>query len=405
MALIDRIRRGFLRSRKKVEQDIESDVLKELEHDSEEAFVNHQNFVVKKMKAKELTMEEASRELVATTRQLDRRKIEYEQITAYLTDIQLIDQMTDEEREAALEAALKVAALNKDREDIKSEQERMNNRERRFFELHEDEIEDGIKLIEEQEEYQAAVRNDLRLLEEEKVNLKYEEKYYLEKLIRLKNAVFAVITLALLLTAFTAFMFTIYEFDILLLILFYIFVVAVFGTLIFLKYRNVNYALSYCRKQQTKAVKLINKVKIKWVNNASTLDYLYSKYNVMSSRELIALWEQYNKVKENEEMYKRSSKELTHYGNQLIKVLQNVGVHDADIWINQPEAIIDPREMVEVTHGLNVRRQNLREEMEVDEDMIDLATSNIRDRLKKHPEEIVIARQILEPYRIRLTFD
>jgi hypothetical protein len=104
-------------------------------------------------------------------------------------------------------------------------------------------------------------------------------------------------------------------------------------------------------------------------------------------------------------MYKRSSKELTHYGNQLVKVLQNVGVHDADIWINQPEAIIDPREMVEVTHGLNVRRQNLREEMEVDEDMIDLATSNIRERLKKHPEEIVIARQILEPYRIRLTFD
>jgi hypothetical protein len=251
MALLDRVRRGFLRSRKKVEQDIESDVLKELEHDSEEAFVNHQNFVVKKMKAKELTMEEASRELVATTRQLDRRKIEYEQITAYLTDIQLIDQMTDEEREAALEAALKVAALNKDREDIKSEQERMNNRERRFFELHEDEIEDGINLMEEQEEYQAAVRNDLRLLEEEKVNLKYEEKYYLEKLIRLKNAVFAIITLALLLTAFTAFMFTIYEFDILLLILFYIFVVAVFGTLIFLKYRNVNYALSYCRKQQT----------------------------------------------------------------------------------------------------------------------------------------------------------
>jgi hypothetical protein len=100
MALLDRVRRGFLRSRKKVEQDIESDVLKELEHDSEEAFVNHQNFVVKKMKAKELTMEEASRELVATTRQLDRRKIEYEQITAYLTDIQLIDQMTDEEREA-----------------------------------------------------------------------------------------------------------------------------------------------------------------------------------------------------------------------------------------------------------------------------------------------------------------
>ncbi len=405
MALLERIRGGFFKSRKKVEQDIESDVLKELEHDSEEAFVNHQNFVVKKMKAKELTMEEAARELASTTKQLDRRKIEYEQITAYLTDIQLIDQMSDEERDAANAAALKVAALNKDREDIKNEQERMNNRERRFFELHEDEIEDGINLMVEQEEYQSAVRNDLRLLEEEKVNLKYEEKYYLEKLIHLKSAVFAIIAVALLATAFTAFMFTIYEFDILMLIMFYVFIVAVFGTMIFLKYRNVNYALSYCRKQQTKAVKLINKVKVKWVNNASTLDYLYSKYNVMSSRELISLWEQYNKVKENEEMYKRSSKELTNYSNQLVKVLQNVGVHDADIWVNQPEAIIDPREVVEVTHGLNVRRQKLRDEMEVDEDMIDLATSNIKERLKKHPEEIVIARQILEPFKIRLTFD
>ncbi|MCR4716744.1 MAG: hypothetical protein K5656_06150 [Lachnospiraceae bacterium] len=405
MALLDRMRAGFLKKRKKHEKEIEDEVLNELENDSEEAFVNHQNFVVKKMKSNQLTVEEACRELISTNRQLDRRKIEYEQVTAYLTDIQLIDQMTDEEKDAAITASLKIAALTKDREDIKSEQESMGSLQRRFFELHEHEVDEGIHLMEEQEEFQAQVRNDLRLLDEEKVNLKYEERYYLEKLSNLRTAVYLIIGAAIVSMCFSLFMYTLYEFDILFLLLFIVFITALIGTLIFIRYRNINYALLYCRKQQGKAVQLINKVKVKWVNNAATLDYLYSKYNVMSSRELVALWEQYNIIKDNEEMYRRSSKELDHYGRQLVKVLQNIGVHDADIWINQPEAIIDPRELVEVTHGLNMRRQKLRTEMEVDEDMIDLATGNIRDRIKKHPEEIVIVRQLLEPHRIRVDLE
>ena len=105
---------------------------------------------------------------------------------------------------------------------------------------------------------------------------------------------------------------------------------------------------------------------------------------------------------ENEEKYKHSSKELDHYGALLLKLLGHVGVHDADIWLTQPEALLDSREMVEVTHHLNGRRQKLREEMEIEEDMMDASVEAIRDVMQKNPETAMQVQRILEPYHIRL---
>jgi hypothetical protein len=270
------------------------------------------------------------------------------------------------------------------------------------MQLHEHEIPDGIAHMQEQEAYQNAINGDIRTLEEEKVNLVYEEKFYLERLHNLRMVAISAIFLAVIGAGITAFVYTQYIFDIFLVLLVIACALAIAGTAIFVKYRNVNYALAYCRKQQARAVQLLNKVKIKLVNNRATLDYLCQKYNVGSAHELEYMWEQYQYILDNEEKYKRSSKELTHYGDLLVKVLHTVGVHDADIWMSQPEALIDPREMVEITHGLNTRRQRLREDMELDGDMMDLAISGIKERLQKEPEKSVYVQRTLEPFRIRI---
>lgn len=402
MAIIDRMKKRFRKVKKTKEAEIVREAEEELLEDEQEIFAEKQEYVRKKIKQRELTLEDYCDQLIDSQRRLDQKKLEYEQVTAYLTDIQLIDQMTQEEKENVEAVAFKLATLNVDREELKQENRALTQLQFRFMQLHEHEVPEGISHIEEQEKYQNAITGDLQKLEEERVNLKYEERFYLEKLHNLKMITFSSLFIAVIAAGITGFLYTQYIFDILFVMLIILFLLAVAGTVIFLKYRNVNYALAYCRKQQKRAVQLLNKVKIKRVNNQATLDYLYSKYNVGSARELTLLWQQYQNILENEEKYKRSSKELTHYGNLLVKQLQKAGVHDADIWISQPEALLDSREMVEVTHSLNVRRQKLREDMEFDEDVMDLAVSGIREHLQKEPEKAVVVQQLLEPYQIRI---
>lgn len=402
MAIIDKMKKRFRKSKKKNQAEIVRESEEELLEDEQEILSEKQEFVRKKMKQRELSLEDYCNQLIESVRQIEQKKLEYEQVTAYLTDIQLIEQMTSEEKENVQSVAFKLAALTTDREEMKRENKALTQLQFRFMQLHEHEIPEGIQHIEEQEKYQSDIIGDFQKLEEERVNLKYEERFYLEKLHNLKMITFSSLFVVVIACGITIFLYTQYIFDLLFVLLLFLFALAVVGTGIFLKYRNVNYALAYCRKQQGRAVQLLNKIKIKRVNNTATLDYLYSKYNVGSSRELAFLWQQYQNILENEEKYKRSSKELNHYGNLLVKMLQNTGVHDADIWISQPEALLDSREMVEVTHGLNERRQRLREEMEYDEDVMDLAIERIKEQMQKEPEKAVQVQHILEPYRIRI---
>lgn len=402
MAIIDKMKKRFRKSKKKNQAEIVRESEEELLEDEQEILNEKQEFVRKKMKQRELSLEDYCNQLIESVRQIEQKKLEYEQVTAYLTDIQLIEQMTSEEKENVQSVAFKLAALTTDREEMKRENKALTQLQFRFMQLHEHEIPEGIQHIEEQEKYQSDIIGDFQKLEEERVNLKYEERFYLEKLHNLRMITFSSLFVVVIACGITIFLYTQYIFDLLFVLLLFLFALAVVGTGIFLKYRNVNYALAYCRKQQGRAVQLLNKIKIKRVNNTATLDYLYSKYNVGSSRELAFLWQQYQNILENEEKYKRSSKELNHYGNLLVKMLQNTGVHDADIWISQPEALLDSREMVEVTHGLNERRQRLREEMEYDEDVMDLAIERIKEQMQKEPEKAVQVQHILEPYRIRI---
>ena len=402
MGLFSRLKKHNSKPKEASEFELDEvldEVFAQQEPDSSE--VSAEN-LKKQLQSKEMTLEDYCNQLVLSTKQLDKRKIEYEQVTAYLTDIQMLDHMTEEEQQKVNELAAKLVILTGDREELKQDTKKLTDIQFRFMQLHEHEIQDGIRSMEEQEKYQTEIRSDLQKLQEEKTNLKKEEKYYLQKMYNLKMTTVSLVFLAVIASGLILFLYTQYIFDLPFSLLIVFFVLAIAGSIIYLKYRNVNYALAYCRKQQERAVKLLNKVKIKQVNNASTLDYLCQKYNVGSARELAYLWEQYGQILENEELYKRSSKELSRYGDELVRILKKVGLHDADIWTYQAIALVDSRELVEVTHNLNARRQKLREDMQVQEDILDIAINGIQDMLKKNPEKTDEVKQLLQSYKIAI---
>lgn len=123
---------------------------------------------------------------------------------------------------------------------------------------------------------------------------------------------------------------------------------------------------------------------------------------VNSSMELNYLWEQYVKAKEADERYKNNTELLNHFNEILIDELTRFHVADPEVWLYQAIAIIDGKEMVEVRHRLNVRRQKLRERIDYNAKLKDIAIDDINQMLKKYPtmkEDIAL---VLVEYGINL---
>ena len=64
--------------------------------------------------------------------------------------------------------------------------------------------------------------------------------------------------------------------------------------------------------------------------------------------------------------------------------------------------MIDPREMVEVKHSLNVRRQKLRDQIAYNEQLRLEGLKGIRELLKTNPELRDDVRREMELYHINL---
>ena len=67
-------------------------------------------------------------------------------------------------------------------------------------------------------------------------------------------------------------------------------------------------------------------------------------------------------------------------------MLKNLNVKDPEIWTRQTQALIDPREMVEVRHALIGRRQKLREQLEYNREIAETAQKKIKDLAKAFPQ-------------------
>ena len=70
-----------------------------------------------------------------------------------------------------------------------------------------------------------------------------------------------------------------------------------------------------------------------------------------------------------------------------MKILRKYQIKDPAIWLHQTEAILDHKEMVEIRHGLIIRRQSLRRRMDYNKDMVaGGAQKEIKELVNRYPE-------------------
>ncbi len=336
-------------------------------------------------------------QIMQNAREIDDGKKEYYIVTSYLNDIELIENLAPDQAEEIQKAADYVAKLNQARDQFLNTSKRISDAQFKMIQSQEEQIPDAIKNLRMNEEYQATVKRDMQYLEGEKQEWEIlkKEKRRLRK--RLRKASFMLFFAAATAAALVLVLSMGFDYD-----LQYAWIgviaAALFGSAyIIFRLESSRRDIQQAEININYAILLLNKVKIKYVNITNAVDYGRDRFHVRDSREFEYQWEMYQNAMREQEKYRKTNEDLNYYYDKLVKLLKKCGLYDSRVWIEQPQALVDQKEMVEIKHDLLVRRQKLRSKIAYNLDIVKKERSEIINMLKKNKEARTV--QVLEMIR------
>lgn len=303
-------------------------------------------------------------QMIEVTKEIEDEKSEYRIVTSYLNDIQLLEDMPQEERKRITDMAANVVQLNAARTEFLNSAKKLSDAQFAQLEQEEEHMPDAIKRLLANEMYRDVVRKDLRYLEREKSEWALRKEYLTHQQKHLKYLLYILVGVAVTAAILLGILQIILARD------FYygwmglVFATAVLVCGVFLKIQSDTSEIAVAERNQNRAITLQNKVKIKYVNIANAVDYACERYHVRSGKELEEQWEYYLEAVKEKEKYERTNEDLDYFNSRLVRLLSNYKLYDAKVWVSQAYALVDPKEMVEVKHGLINRRQKLRGQIE-----------------------------------------
>ncbi|MBO5278250.1 MAG: hypothetical protein J6B06_02005 [Lachnospiraceae bacterium] len=295
---------------------------------------------------------------------VEEAKDEYEAVTNSLKDIQIITDIPPEAKAELAVAAEKIQELSAERESYQKSPNKIPEEQYLKIESYGENIREMMKKLDDDEKYAVVIKNDMQAIEGEKTEIRYEIEETQDKLDLYKRlmgwvlgmlgavVVFTVANIAALKNAYDVWIYGALA------------CIGVILVMIFAKQQEERRELHFQERKLNRAISLLNKAKVRYVNIQNSIDYQHMKYGVESAYELNHIWGIYLEMKRERELYRNSSKELHDAETELISILSDYQLIDPRIWVHRSAALLDDREMVEVRHDLNTRRQKLRKNME-----------------------------------------
>lgn len=340
-------------------------------------------------------------QIVDATYQMEDLRAEYDMVTSYFTDIQTIEELPQNIKQEIMDIAQKIAYLENETSQFLHSDDRISDENFRMIQGIEN-LTEVFGQFKDLEDMDMKIKRDLKNLEAEKNSQEYLQDSIEERQAKIRMFLIGFGAVSVLLVVTLAVIGILADTNLVIPILLILLVIAGMAALSVITYRNMSYEFKMSQMRENRAINLMNKVKIKYINNTSTLDYLYSKYNIKSLRELEYLYDQYLIMVDEVRQYQKTAGDLREFSDNLSKLLFAHGVKDPDIWTKQFLALIDNREMVEVKHSLNVRRQKLREQIAYNEELRLSGLKDIREMLKANPELREQVKRELEIYHINI---
>ena len=330
---------------------------------------------------------------------------EYKIVTSYLTDIQRIEELPIDMATALIDTANHIERFDKSRQTYLQSEDLLPMDQFNNLASLETEVPDTIKKLYDMEIRDSMLKNDMGYLEGEKEDLRYMRGEYNDTIIRIRSVNITVMILFIL-TMLIMCIYAVTTKNSIIMPLLVAGVIAVLSFVVsYVRYVDLKSQIRDADAKINRAISLLNKVKVKYINNTNTLDYIYDKYGVNSCKELEYQWEQYNTMVRDAKRYIQANAEFKGYCDKLVKSLSAVGVEDPHVWPKQTNAIIDRREMVEIKHGLVVRRQKLRERMETCLKIKENAHTALKAAVSDNPGIANYINETLNTYGIKISLE
>ncbi len=324
---------------------------------------------------------------------------EYRLVSSYLTDMEEIEALPEENRQELNHVANRLLVLDQERKHYLGKESRMSDSDYFRMRKQEGEVQEGIDKLKEAEKYSKLVKQDMKRLDRERHAYDYRRRELFVVQANLRGmAVIFICALAACLLMLAVLQFG-FEMNTYVGYFITVLAAAVAITVVCVKYMDADREIGSVERSISKLIQLQNKVKIRYVNNAKLLDYLYMKYGTKSASELEKLWKNYQDEKEERKQFAEAEAKTEYYQKELVRMLSQFRVSDPVRWVNQAGALLDSREMVEIRHGLIGRRQALRQQMDYNDGVARTAQKEIMSVAKEYPAYSAEIMDMVERYK------
>ena len=322
-------------------------------------------------------------QMIDISKEMEDVRKEYDQVTAYLNDIQVVEGLGGEQKAQLIDISTQVAKLINTRNEYLNVEKKISDEVFNHMQEFESEIPAIIRRLKDNENYLDTIKRDLNRIAAEKIEynvLRHEreqEQKNLRKISKILLGLFGITAVGLAGISIAM------EWEALPMFILAFLATAV-ASYILIRMQDCAKDIKRCEVNQNYAIALENRVKIRYVNTKNAVDYTCNRFNVNNSRELTYNYEQYQEVSKEREKLKNVNEDLDYFNNRLVRILRGLHLYDAKIWLNYANAVIDPKEMVELKHGYFTRRQSLRNRIEYNINAI----NDMRAEIDKYVEKV-----------------
>lgn len=337
-------------------------------------------------------------QMIKAAKDIEDTKAEYDLVTSYLTDVQIIEDLTEDEKKPIADCAAHVDRLGKERNEFLKTERRLSDTQFAQMQEEEDDLPGIINRLKSNEAYLDTVKKDLSFLEGKKLEWKMVKNDAVRTQRVMRKSACYLFLCYFTLMAFAGIVSWYFERDLRLAMTILSLIAVLLGGYILIRYMDATSDIRKSNVNRNRAISLENHVKIKYVNIKNAVDYTCEKYHVRNSYELSYVYEQYQVEAKEKEKFRETSDELDYYTKTLLQYLNRLRMYDAKVWLNHANAIVDSRELVELKHQLITRRQKLRTRIEYTKrtivNMKKEALSNVQRMGEVNPQLLQIIRQI-----------
>ena len=303
-------------------------------------------------------------QIIASTKAMERQKMEYRIVTRYLNDIKAIENLPKEKAKELRNTASRICELENNLVNARAIQRNITDEQYEVISDDEADMPEIINRFASDEIYQAKLKRNLAYLEGEKSRWEIEREELQGQIKLFRKMAVAILASFMTLLILLLAMYNAAQTDISIWVFIVLFICAVSGFIVFVRQNTIARDNKVAIVHLNQAISMLNVERMKYVNVTNSVEYSKGRYFVKTSAELQYVWEQYQDKLRDQQRYIQNNEDLEFYNSKLERLLGEIGLADDKIWLNQVNALVDRQDMSECRHRLVMRRKKIRDRLD-----------------------------------------